>query len=73
MVELVPARDLEPGCTIYLSDDCSETVRSVEFADNQFIVGGPYNKTAAAVRITTNVGTSFLVHPGQLVGVIKGG
>ncbi len=70
MTKLIYARDLEPGHSVRLTSGRIGTVRSAQYEDGQLIVGGEYNKTATALRVTTVDGESFLVHPGQsLTGV----
>jgi hypothetical protein len=68
-LDIVEARDLQPGNIIRLSDSRFDRVQGNDIEGGQLIVGGPYNKTAIALRITTEGGASFLVHPGQKIGV----
>ena len=63
------ARDLRKGDTIRLKDDLQSEVLDVGFDQSQRIVGGPFNKTATAIRIETAAAT-ILVHPGKMVGVV---
>jgi len=68
IIPSIPARELLPGIIIRLDDHRFEAVRSVAFEESQLVVGGPENKTATALRVTTDKGTSFLVHPGKMIG-----
>ena len=68
-VRSVTARTLKAGDYIRVEDARFEHITSIEFDESQLIVGGPENKTATALKVTTDKGTQFLVHPGQLVGV----
>lgn len=67
--KLTFARNLQPGAVVRLSGARFVPVRSAAFEGGQLICGGPENKTATAIRITTEDGASFLVHPGQKVGI----
>ena len=68
-LETVPARTLKVGDNIRLEADRFERIASIAFEENQFIVGGPRNVTATALKIRTYEGTEFMVHPGDMVGV----
>lgn len=63
------ARDLREGDVIRLRDDLHSKIKSIRFADDAFVVGGKFGKTAAAVVVETDDAT-FSVHPGHLIGKI---
>lgn len=65
----VSARVLKVGNNIRLGDDHYSRVLSIRPEEGHLIVGGPFNKTATALRVHTLDGNDFLVHPGQLIGV----
>ena len=68
-IQSIPARNLQPGDIVRLTDDRDGQVVSLEFAENNLIVGGELNKTATALRVTLVDGKTFLIHPGQLIGL----
>jgi hypothetical protein len=68
-LDIVAARDLQPGNLIRLTDSRFDHVRSVSFEGDHLIVGGSHNVTARALRVVTEGGASFLVHPGRTFGV----
>lgn len=67
----VAARTLKVGDHIRLEDDRFEHIAAIGFEEGQLIVGGPENKTAAAIAIRTREGTEFLIHPGSLIGRVS--
>ena len=65
----VAARNLKIGDDIRLDKGHYSKICSIDLADNHLIVGGPFNKTATALRIRTIDGHEILVHPGQAIGI----
>lgn len=63
------ARYLKEDDVIRLTDGRFSRITSINFEEHQLIVGGPESRTAAPLRIQTDDGASFLVHPGQIIGL----